>query len=177
MRCFIAVEANAELEQEFKKAQQELKTDCAKQKFVDSFHLTLKFLEDVEENKIDKLISSLNTIQLPKFSSKLKQTGVFPNKNNPRVIWVGTEEQEFIKLQKEIESKLAYFGFRADKRFHPHFTLSRVRSINDKTCFTNKINSISVEEIKFEVNEFKLIKSTLTPQGPIYEELEAFSLI
>lgn len=176
MRCFIAVEACEELEQEFKKAQLELKTDCARQKFVDKFHLTLKFLGDIDENKIDNIIKSLDNVKFPKFNSKLKSVGAFPSKNNPRVVWIGAEEKGFIELQKEIELSLGKFKFKKNNRFHPHFTLSRVRSVKDNACFTNKIDSIEINKIEFNVDKFKLIKSTLTPQGAVYDILKEFFL-
>ena len=44
--------------------------------------------------------------------------------------------------------------------------------IKDKEEFIKKINQIKLEEKEITINEFKLIKSELTPEGSKYKTLE-----
>ena len=66
--------------------------------------------------------------------------------------------------------------FPRDTRFHPHLTLARIKFVKDKQDFMDKLNKIPVKELEFSVKSFKLIKSTLTPEGPVYEDVAEFSL-
>ncbi len=65
--------------------------------------------------------------------------------------------------------------FPKDTRFKAHLTLGRVKSIKNKKTMKEKLE-MKTEEMKFEVKEFKLIKSTLTPKGPVYETIEIYPL-
>ena len=65
-------------------------------------------------------------------------------------------------------------GFKKDTRFHPHVTLARVKFVKDKQDFIKSLKEIKIEKKSFEITEFKLIKSTLTGEGPIYEDLAVF---
>ena len=51
MRAFIAIDFNDD--EYFKKIQEQIPTDTAKIKPTTSYHLTLKFLGEVEDNKIE----------------------------------------------------------------------------------------------------------------------------
>ena len=66
-------------------------------------------------------------------------------------------------------------GFPIEKRFSAHVTLSRVRklsSMDDAGLILKKIAELrDVEVGKMLVKELKLKKSTLTPKGPIYEDM------
>ena len=104
----------------------------------------------------------------------LDKIGVFPNESYIRVIWIGLNpENEILELQKNIDENLKTL-FKKEKDFKPHLTLARVKYIENKEDFINKLKNINIENKKIEINNFKLIKSTLTPNGPVYEELEVF---
>jgi 2'-5' RNA ligase len=101
---------------------------------------------------------------------------VFPSESYIRVVWIGLKGDGFLKkLQKEIEKKLEEFHFRKDFEFLPHLTLARVKFVSDKDRFISSLKKIEVEEKELEVKEFKLIKSTLTREGPVYEDVGVFS--
>jgi len=66
-------------------------------------------------------------------------------------------------------------GFKADKRFHPHLTLARIRFLDDKNGFMKSLGNIVPPKESFVVNSFKLIRSTLSPEGPLYDVVKSFS--
>ena len=174
MRVFVAVNVSKEVVEELKKAQKDLKD--AKLKLVKDFHLTLKFLGEVSEPKVEEIKEALKQIKFKSFKAQLTGIGVFPNPNYVRVVWVGVSPDNFISLQKQVDDVLEKLGFKKDRRFHPHLTLARVKFVKDKESFKRIIRDIKVEKKEFEVNEFKLIKSTLIKEGPIYEDLGVFKL-
>ena len=174
MRLFIAIDCK-ELEDYFKELQAQIPTDIAKIKTVNTFHLTLKFLGDVFEEKVEDVKAALSSIKFKPFKLKLDKIGVFPSEGYIRVVWIGLKDDDHLsKLQKDVELVLDKFHFRRDFEFMPHLTLARVKFINEKEKFVESLKKIEVEEKEVEVKEFKLIKSELTKQGPIYTDLGVF---
>lgn len=172
MRTFIAIDFNDD--EYFKKIQEQIPIDIAKIKPTTSYHLTLKFLGEVEDSKISLVKEKLKTIKIEPFSVAIDNIGFFPSESYTRVIWVGFKDNDkIVKLQQQIDNSLKDL-FKKDDRFHPHITLARVKFVKDKKNFVKKLKEIKVEEKEFSVKNFKLIKSTLTKQGPIYEDLAIF---
>ena len=177
MRLFIAIEIPEEIKEYILAVQKQLDGNSSKLKPVgkEQMHLTLKFLGEVQPDKTKEIIAALKQIKFRKFSFNLDSIGTFPNEENIRVVWIGLKpEDEIISLQKDIDSKLEKL-FKKEKNFKPHITLFRVKYIENKNTFIEKIKNTNIENKKINVNNFKMIKSTLTRQGPIYEELEIFS--
>ena len=104
---------------------------------------------------------------------------IYPSSNAfsraKRFPYVGFEpKEELIELQKQVETVLKEFNIRKDFQFLPHLTLARVNFVKDKEDFIQKVKKITTKKTEVEINNFKLIKSTLTPEGPVYEDLDIF---
>jgi RNA 2',3'-cyclic 3'-phosphodiesterase len=128
------------------------------------FHLTLKFLGDVDDP--DRVVSSLSQVRFPMMQLETTQLGAFPDKDHIRVLWVGLEpDPSLIKLQSDIDEVLP--GFKKDFSFHPHITLARV---DRKIPFPD----VKVDKKRFIVDRFCLFESMLTPKGPIYRKIQEF---
>ncbi|UCG89656.1 MAG: RNA 2',3'-cyclic phosphodiesterase [Candidatus Heimdallarchaeota archaeon] len=140
-------------------------------------HLTLKFLGEVSESQIGSIKQVIQLIEFSPFEISLTGMGCFPNLNYIRVVWIGIREgsNNLKQLASMIEEKLNPLGFPREKRgFSPHLTLARIKKLRnpDKRKLTAIIQSS--KEISFGdqlIEEFILKKSTLTPKGPIYEDL------
>jgi len=172
MRCFIAIELDNDY---FRELQNNIK-EHIKGTFPKTFHLTLKFLGEVEDDAVNNIKETLSNIKFESFKISLSKIGRFPNENYIRVIWIGLEPKEkIIELQKKIDNELLRLGFKKEKEFEPHLTLARVKFIKDKIKFNEFIKNIKVEKLEFDFDNFKLIKSTLTRNGAVYEEIEKYS--
>jgi 2'-5' RNA ligase len=175
MRLFVAIDTPKELGDYFKSLQTQLDKASAKLRLTSSFHLTLKFLGDIDEKTAEKIIRRLEKIKSNPFILKTENIGVFPNSNYVRVVWVGlSKNQELISLQKNIDNVLEEFNFKKDFDFHPHITLARVGFVSDNTKFNESIKKIKIGEKSFEVKNFILYESNLTPKGPIYKIKKEF---
>ncbi|MHC1610274.1 MAG: RNA 2',3'-cyclic phosphodiesterase [Candidatus Methanospirareceae archaeon] len=188
MRAFIAVDLSGEIRAKIAGIQQEFAGLGLAQgavKFVDAkqAHQTVKFLGNVTEDAVGLIKSALAGITQKPFELELRGVGFFPpasldRARKIRVIWVGVERgaEQLKALQEEVESKMHALGFPPEKRFSPHVTLCRVkkplRQKNELMRVLEKIEELQeVEAGKMLVEELKLKKSTLTPKGPIYEDL------
>ena len=174
MRLFIAFEVPEDITKSLLDVQKNIKFDGKATK-PKSFHLTLKFLGEVEESKVSNIIEELSKIKFNPFDASLSEIGAFPDKHRPRVVWVGLEPQDkIIEIQKQVESATEKLGFGQDKKFHPHLTLARIKFVKNKKELQDCIDNIKVPEASFKADSFKLIKSTLMPEGPVYEVLSGF---
>ena len=102
----------------------------------------------------------------------------FPNNKRIKVIWVGIDEDSIIKdLHDKLDKEFVRLGFDKDKRFSTHLTIGRMKSAKGKDKVKSTIEEFSDVEIgEMEVDHITLKKSTLTPAGPIYEDLKIFEL-
>ncbi len=174
MRLFIAIELPAEVKEHLEQLQKKIDGHYAQLTLAKEIHLTLKFLGDVSEQKIDEIKQKLEKIDFGSFEASLGRTGVFPDEHYVKVVWIGVEPANSINfLQQKIEKALAGL-FEPDTRFTPHLTLARVKFVKDKKLFIENLRKIEAEKKEFLVDSFKLIKSTLTPKGPVYEDVAEF---
>lgn len=188
IRTFLAIELkDDETIEKIISFTQRLKQNQPKIKLVEpvNLHMTMKFLGNIPETQAPKIYSILQEEINDKlfhgknFEYSLKGVGQF---NRFSVLWIKLLGN--IQFLQNIKDSLEDFLFNKlkierDKRtkFKPHLTIGRLKKdkINYKTFDTLK-NLISenkdLEFGVFTINQVKLKKSVLTPQGPIYTDLK-----
>jgi len=138
-------------------------------------HQTLKFLGDVDEEKIEEVREKLKEVKFKKFEVGLSEVGYFPSMRNIKVLWVGLEPvNKIIELQHDVEDNLKDL-FKKDNLFKPHITLGRVKNVKNKKRFLGVLDSLEVSNMRFNVNSFTLVKSVLSKDGPKYSVIEEYS--
>lgn len=183
MRSFIAIELPEAVISALSEFQQELKKCGADVRWVrpQNIHLTLKFLgtvDDKDSGRIKEAIEGTSK-NFSYFDLHIKGTGVFPNMNNPRVLWIGVSVNETLGgLQKTIEDAMASLGFEKENRkFAPHLTLGRFRSSYGKESLLEKIELNSDREFgHIPVMMICLMKSDLSPAGAKYTRIAEIPL-
>ncbi|MCD6413222.1 MAG: RNA 2',3'-cyclic phosphodiesterase [Elusimicrobia bacterium] len=143
----------------------------------DAGHLTLKFIGELDENKVPKVCEILEKIcgRFERFGIALKNFGTFPPKR-PRVLWAGIENGslELSALAGKISKRLfKKMKIREEKRkFVPHFTVCRL-----KTPFLpEEIFKIDFKFL-FPVEKIFFIHSFLSPTGAQYKDIAEFHLL
>ena len=176
IRTFIAVELPERFVPEIEKIESILDTPGIKLVEPKQVHITMKFLGDIPEDKVEPIASALSQVNCKPFEAKIKGVGVFPKPAYIKVIWLGAEGN-FETLHSEVERVLALFNFEKDDKFSPHATLARVKALKEKAALLEKIKKLeNVDLGTMNVESLTLKKSTLTPQGPIYETLREIKL-
>jgi len=177
VRCFVA--AKIDSNQKIKSFIDELSRSDAKIKTVESknLHITFKFLGDTPVDRIDDVVSALKKAcqDVSSFELSVEGVGVFPKREYVKVVWIGLKKGE-VKLKElasSIDEELQKIGFSAEKRkFSSHVTVGRVKFVKDKSSFLELIDTYcDVCFSKQKISQLMLMKSTLTPSGPIYEPL------
>jgi len=183
MRAFIAIELPPAIKKELRLLQDQLKPLAAEVKWVkpENIHLTLKFLGEINEEKIGRIKELLVRVTGDKrrFVLALSSVGAFPKVRWPRVIWVGVEDKDNLasKLAAELEEGTDKLGIPREKRgFSAHITIGRVGSTNACKELSEKIEGLKNwpegKRLEFGVDKLVLFKSTLAPGGAVYEAVK-----
>jgi 2'-5' RNA ligase len=147
----------------------------------DKFHITIKFLGDLEEHRLPVIITLVENIcrQYTPFGVIYKDLGTFPNRNQPKVVWIGCDNPDGTlgKLKIALDRDLADEGFEIEQRaFHPHLTLGRIKSSQGVRNLTPMLENLTFEPQTTTVNEIVVMKSRLQPQGAVHTVLKKIHL-
>lgn len=136
-----------------------------------NLHITLKFLGEVDEDKVVAVRNALSRIAFPAFNARFSGIGAFPNERFPRVVWVAAQSNELPRLAALVEGALALLGFAREARgFSAHLTLGRVRK--QGAALKQILQRYAATDFgSCRISALLLKKSTLTPAGPTYETL------
>jgi 2'-5' RNA ligase len=184
MRLFIAVNIPDDVKEQVTHIQKRLRAVPVDVRWVEEekFHLTLKFLGEVKDEKLPAVVAALaGAIQgSSPFEATLSGLGVFPGMRAPRVIWAGMQQgqEELRSLAEKVDAALSCLGFEREKRkFTGHLTLGRVRSLQNIEALTNKIVSFAATPIgTFAVRSVEVMQSILHPQGAQHQCLKSISM-
>lgn len=143
---------------------------------LENIHITMKFLGDTDEKYIDDIehIIKKSVASTKPFTVTLKGTGVFPNQNYLKVIWIGIiNGRELETIAEHIDVGCHSLGFKKENRgFSSHLTIGRVKTARQKQQLLEVIkNYADVTFSTTTVNSIKIKKSELTSKGPIYTTL------
>lgn len=198
IRTFIAIELDDARKHSLGDLQARLKREHGTAKFAGSsssnairwtaaenIHLTLKFLGDVDAEKMPALQNAVASacVGTPPFTLKLDGVGAFPNLNRPNVVWVGVQGDVEIasKLARKIDDACVALGFSREERpFSPHLTLGRVKrdaSTRERQGIGEMIAKMQARELgEFRVEGVSIMKSELSPGGSVYARLSIIGL-
>jgi len=178
VRAFLSIDIEDQLLlTQIKEVQQKLDITAAKMKIVESgnIHFTLRFFGDTALTRLNQIQACLKGIRIDPFEIEIAGVGSFPNKRHPRIIWIGvTKNSSKIQdLKSEIDSSLLELDYQPEKRkYYPHATIARVRHVQDSTRIAGNLGMLANEVIgTTTITKAKMMKSTLTSSGPIYETL------
>jgi len=176
MRLFVAVELPKEIKDTLYEFQKELKP-FVKANFVHkkNLHLTLKFFGEIQPEEVKEIQERLDKIKLSRFNLDLDEVGFFPNEKFINIIWVGLEPgNKIIKLQTLVDEETLGYG-KKESKFKAHLTLARVKTIKDKKGLINIVREKKLEG-NFLVENFYLMKSELSKDGPRYSVIKEYCL-
>jgi 2'-5' RNA ligase len=149
-----------------------------------NIHLTLKFLGEVENKKIEAIsqVIQVECLRFNPFELSTGGIGTFPNLRRPRVIWVGVQAPPVLsELANAIDQGTQLLGFPGEERaFSPHLTLGRVSqnaSPLEVQSIAQVLSAARVGELgSFTISQVTLFRSDLQPSGAVYLPLFTSSL-
>lgn len=176
MRLFIAIELPEIVKQQLAS----LRMDIPGVRWVPpvQLHLTLAFLGVVTEETQSMLEKHLETICMPVFPVHFTQTGCFPDRRRPRVLWVGVEPEPLLAmLAGNIRTSVLACGIPQEARpFSPHITLARIKVPGAGDVRTFLDHSLEGDILPLDVRNFTLFASRLDATGAVHTAIKSFQL-
>jgi len=180
MRVFIAIELPIEIRGALSELQRTLRplTNTVKWVSAESIHITLKFLGEIPDKRIEDIDTALTGLSWKQFTITVRGIGFFPGTRSPRVFWAGMEAPTMQGLTEQLDTRMERFGFDKEKRaFRPHITLARAKNTRiDSSLVTAAAQYEEQLFGSFSVDRVFLFKSTLKPSGSVYERLREYVL-
>ncbi len=175
LRLFVGIEFPPELKLRLSL----LQSGIAGAKWVDpgNFHLTLRFIGEVDEGTAADIDEALSRLPARRFELRLAGVGAFGG-DKLRQLWVGVErEPALLNLQGKIEAALMRVGLPPEPRkFSPHVTLARLREPRRGELQEFLAAHAQFRAEPLRVQQYSLIASYPTKAGSIYEDQADYEL-
>ena len=188
-RLFIAVTLPEEVKAQIEAAQAELRRALpgpgVRWTRREQFHLTLKFLGDVDVARVQPLEEAIRAA-CRGFSAlplRAERVGFFPDLRYPRVVWAGVQDQagQLLRLQQAVDAVTRDFTTeQKEERFSGHITLARIKAIKRPEAEALRQAAAGMAERLFgqwTAGEVELMRSVLSPQGARHTSLAATALM
>lgn len=139
-----------------------------------NYHLTLRFIGEVDEGLASDIDAALAQIRAPRFDLALAGVGHFGD----RMLWAGVDKSPpLVHLRDKVESALVRLGLAPEtRRYAPHVTLARLRNTSAAKLHSFLAEHALFRSEPFPVDRFNLIASYLTKSGAIYEDQADYAL-
>lgn len=166
-RLFFALLPDASATADIMAIQQQLPADKLRIYSADNLHQTLVFLGKFAEADLMELITACQRIDLPPVSMQFEQLIFWPQ---PKVLCLLAQSvpDELQALLQALNEITELFNISLDQRpYRPHITLARKASEPVELDFA---------PIRFTADEFVLMQSQSTDNGPVYQPLYRWPL-
>lgn len=182
VRAFLAIELEDELRHKIYEIEKEFKKIDAKISYVEerNLHITLKFFGEIDLEGLDKISEKIEGVlsNYEPFGINVKGCGAFPSKDHIKVLWFGTQDNKILnQLHDDLDAEFESIGIEKDRNFSTHVTFGRMKSEKNKAAVRDEIEKYESREIgPMNVRKIILMKSTLTPEGPVYNPIKEYKI-
>ena len=144
---------------------------------VETYHLTLRFIGDVDGHLADEIAHGLDRVHRPSFDLLLSGVGAFGSRKPHAIYAAARPSPELTALQAEIDRICTRAGAPSDQRkFVPHVTLARLRNADDGEVARYLSGRGNFSALPFRVSRFVLMSSRDSVGGGPYVVEEAWPL-
>jgi 2'-5' RNA ligase len=168
IRLFTAVAVPAEIGQGLLSRQHGI--EGGRWRPLEAFHITLKFIGDVQEPVAAELDEALAQIEAPAFDLELAGVGHFGEGVEIHAVWAGVgESRDLRQLAKANERAAREVGLKPESRLYtPHVTLAYLKrpSVPEVGAWVQANNLL--HSPAFRVDSFGLYSSWRTSEGSAY---------
>ena len=177
LRTFIALDLDADLRKRVGAIAAAFDSCDAKVRWTDpaQLHVTLSFLGDVQDNMMAQVCSTVADVsgRIEPFEFEVRGVEPVPPEGRQlRMFWVGIAETagRLATLHDALAEALADLGYRPEaRRFRPHITLARVKSVRDAQALRDRMAVCRDERFGRQlVGEVITYTSMLTSAGPVH---------
>lgn len=181
IRTFICVEIPEKIKDEIEKHTKSLDRSELRPVKREQLHITVLFFASVSEVQVEIVKKSMDSLSVKDFEISIKSIDAFGTRQ-PNVLFASVNDGgNLTAIYHQLKEKIEMAGIKIEERpYTPHLTIARVKE-HDRIVVReiNDIISRNKETLfgTFKCGAIKLKKSTLTNEGPVYEDLYLKSLI
>ena len=176
IRLFVAIELPEELRRRM--ASMAGGVPSARWVAAENLHLTLRFIGEVSEDRLDDITAALASVKGAPFALTLAGVGHFESRRRVRTLWAGiAPNPELEALFDRVESALVRAGLAPESRkFNAHVTLARLKGVPTAKVTDWLAMGAPFRAPPITVTGFVLLASFLGRNGPIYSTVQEYSL-
>jgi len=144
----------------------------------ENYHVTVRFIGEVDEGRFDDIASALSRIRASTFDLTLEGVSTFGKESMPHTLWVGVRRNGTLQaLHAKVDRALVNIGFDPEgRKYSPHVTIARL-----KVAATMRLGTFVAANSLFRagpapVDGFALFSSFLSRNGAIYRPEARYSL-
>lgn len=136
----------------------------------DQFHLTLRFIGEVDGRTARAIGEELGSIVVPSFDLQLFGVGTFGDKRKANSLWAGVRPPPTLnRLQDKVDNAVLRAGLPPDRRkFMPHVTLARLNNAPFERVGAFLSHHALYSAPDCHIDRFVLYSSFLSSSGAIY---------
>lgn len=140
------------------------------------YHLTLRFIGEVDGHQMSDIRSALDDVHLDPFTLRLEGVSAFTNRGKAHTIWVGVPRcQALMDLQKRVDTALRQTGAPPERRkYTPHITLARLRGAPGERVTRFLAAHALFATPSFDAQCFRLYLSRLGHSGPVHTVIASY---
>lgn len=145
----------------------------------ENFHVTLRFIGEVDEDDAADLHEALAAVRAPAFDLEVAGFGAFQNGHRTHSLWAGVERTPpLMHLHEKVDRALVRAGLPPERRkYMPHITIAKlkgapVHKVQDFIAHNNLFRHGPVP-----VEHFTLFSSTLGRSGATYTAEAEYPLL
>lgn len=144
----------------------------------ENYHLTLRFVGEVDEGTAHDIDEALDLVTGPSFPLTLSGLGSFGEGHKQHALWAGIAAPDPVHhLRNRVESALVRAGLPAEERkFSPHVTLAYLKETPAAKLATYMGANGLFQAGPFMVDRYCLYESVLGRSGPTYHILQDYPL-
>jgi 2'-5' RNA ligase len=176
LRLFVGIEIPDELKDRL--AMIQVGVHGAKWVPRENFHLTLRFIGEIDEGRAHDLAHELDRVRVPAFDLVLSGAGHFEANRRVRQLWVGLDRSDtLVELHDRIDSIATRAVGPDNQRFRPHITVARLNGAPpDAVRHWLAANSL-FRSVPFAVEHFVLFSSFLGKSQALYRAEAEYPLL
>lgn len=184
MRLFVSVDLPPDLTAAVREVQATLaEAEGVRPTDPSQTHVTVKFLGEVSPGRLEVVregvAEAVEGAGIGPFHAQVEGLGVFPDLGYISVIWLGFSEgaEALTALHEAVEDALVGRGFDPEEHaFTPHATIARMDHAGGKELVQHVVRERHPSVGRMRVEELRITESTRTPDGPVYDTVDAIEL-
>jgi 2'-5' RNA ligase len=145
----------------------------------ENFHITLKFIGNVDERVADDIVTALDRVRAPAFEVAIRGVGAFDDGRRARLLYAAVEPSPgLMDLEVRIGAVLARVpGVELNtRRFVPHVTLARLKDPDRNRLGAFLEGNGTLSTPSWTADHFALYSSATGNEQPVYTLEERFEL-